>query len=285
MSSNSMALNIQQFAEGASADAGVSDTSAAAAQPQTGENGAKPESVSDAGGQNTAENVTLDGIFKEHPELRKEYQKGIDNIVGKRLAAERAKVKPVNDIIDKLMVSHGVESLDELAKIVDEKAGTEFAAENGVSEDMGKEIFNARMMQMQDRRAREYFENQQRAEAQLRLWEEESRAVAEAYPEFDLRKELENPDFKRLISAENPQYRMPMKQIYEMLHHEELVAAAESRAAAAYSKSIADNNSRPKENGLGNQSAVSGKTDVAKLSKKERAELAERAMRGEKITF
>jgi hypothetical protein len=145
-------------------------------------------------------------------------------------------------------------------------------------------MLNLRVNNLRNARMREQYEAEMKVQEQLRIWQDEAEKVKEIYPDFNLEKELGNDDFRRLVSA-NETYRMPMKQIYEMIHHDEIVEAAKKDTAAAYAKSTAQMQARPAENGLGNQVAVNGSMNVAKLTKKERAELAERARRGETITF
>ena len=58
-------------------------------------------------------------------------------------------------------------------------------------------------------------------------------------------------------------------------------ASAESRVV----ENIRANGQRPIEAGLNSQNAISSHVDVSKLNKKQRAEIAKRAARGESITF
>jgi hypothetical protein len=76
-----------------------------------------------------------------------------------------------------------------------------------------------------------------------------------------------------------------MEHAYKVVHHDELIAAAEKSAAEKISKNVQSRAARPSENGLGNQSGVVVKSDVHKLTKKDRADLAKRAARGERIEF
>lgn len=291
MNSNFMVLDIQRFAEGGAEGSGTGE-SAAIAQPQNSGEAAAGNTADNTpvAGENTdanaegTEEVTLDSIFKKYPELKREADKRTQNAVQGRVRQINKSMQSQNDIIDKLMVHHGVRSVDELSKKLDSSLPEEFAIQNGMSEEMGKEILDLRVRRMHDDRMREFYENQQKAEAQYNTWKNEANDVKAVYADFDLEKELENPDFRRLISADE-RYRMPMKQIYEMIHHEEIVEAAKKDTAAAYARSTAQMQARPSENGLGNQAAVNGQKDVSKLTKKERAELAKRAQRGETITF
>lgn len=291
MSNKWMPLNIQLFAEGS--DGAV--TGAESSQPQTGatnDAGTEPAGAPDAEGQNSntdgvnqSQAESLDDIIGGSPELKKQFDEKIRKIIGQKNAQSRAKMKPANDILDKMMVLHGVKTVEELSAKLDETLPGEFAIKHGVSEDMGGEMLNMRVKSMRDDRMSDYYAQRIKAERQLAEWEKEAKTVKGVYNGFDLKSELENPDFHRLLSARDPQYRMPMKQIYELIHHDELVKAAEDRAAQAYANSVNANMSRPVENGAGSKGAVSNQFNVSKLTKKERAELAKRAQRGETISF
>ena len=298
MNSNSMELNIQRFAEGGS-DGTSSSGNAAVAQPQnTGENAVNTADNTSVAGENNGSQQEIDfssyseeqieELIDNNPAFDKVIGKRMKNSFGKRLAQERAKMqeamRPANNVIDKLMVRHGVDSMEELSKIIDTSTKEEFAIQNGVSEDLADEMLQLRVNNRRNAMMREQYEAEMKVQQQLSIWQDEAAKVKETYPDFDLEKELGNNDFKRLISADE-RYRMPMKQIYEMIHHDEIVEAAKKDTAAAYAKSTAQMQARPSENGLGNQVAVNGSMDVSKLTKKERAELAKRAQRGETITF
>lgn len=293
MDNKFMVLDIQRFADGGGADGAGTGEGAAIAQPQTGGDGVintAGSNASDAGEQNPtattgeAETPTLDSIFEKYPELKKEADKRTQKAVKDRLYRENKSMKPVNNIVDKLMVMHGAKSLEELDAKIDGSMKEEFALKHGLDNELSDELINFRVSKLQNDRNRSYYESEMKAERQLKAWQKEADEVKGIYADFDLAAELENPDFVRLISADE-RYRMPMKQVYELIHHDELIKAAEKRAAVAYSRSVNANLARPGENGTGNQSAVSGISDVSKLTKKERADLAKRAAKGETITL
>jgi hypothetical protein len=279
-----MELNIQKFAEGGS-DGGSSESATVAQSQETGENAVNTADNTSVAGENSgADEVTLDSIFEKYPELKKEADKRTQKAVQGRVHQINKSMQSQNDIIDKLMVHHGAKDVEELSRKLDSSLKEEFAVQHGVSEELGDEMLNLRVNNLRNARMREQYEAEMKVQEQLRTWQNEAEKVKEIYPDFDLEKELGNNDFRRLISA-NETYRMPMKQIYEMIHHDEIVEAAKKDTAAAYAKSTAQMQARPAENGLGNQVAVNGSMNVSKLTKKERAELAERARRGETITF
>ena len=90
-------------------------------------------------------------------------------------------------------------------------------------------------------------------------------AVKTRYPDFDLDRELENPQFARLLNGG-----VEPKTAYEVVHHEELTGRA----------------ARPQENGLGPGSlAAVTKPDPRSLTRAERKLLRRRAARGEEIVW
>ena len=110
--------------------------------------------------------------------------------------------------------------------------------------------------------------------------EAEARALKEEYPGFDPEKELEYPDFVKLVNSG-----LPMKTAYEALHLEDIrkksLAEGEKKALSDNKKTTA----RPDENGVSLKSGGILKSGVHSLSKRERAELAKRAGKGEIIRF
>ena len=76
---------------------------------------------------------------------------------------------------------------------------------------------------------------------------------------------------------------------YKIIHFDELNqnaarVAAQTADAQAQAR-IKSKASRPSENGTSSKSAVIVKNDVSTLTRKERAEIARRVARGEKISF
>lgn len=80
-----------------------------------------------------------------------------------------------------------------------------------------------------------------------------------------------------------------MEDAYKTMHFDEIQSATAQASQVITEKAVTDNirakGSRPAEAGLQNQGAFSTHTDVSKLTKQDRAEIARRAARGETITF
>lgn len=100
----------------------------------------------------------------------------------------------------------------------------------------------------------------------------QAEAARSRYPEFDLERELDNPAFARLLYCG-----VDPCTAYEVIRRRELDIR---------SQRMAENASRPQENGLGNASlATVSKPDPKALTRAERKLLRRRAARGEEIVW
>ena len=109
---------------------------------------------------------------------------------------------------------------------------------------------------------------------------EQARSV---YPGLDLRQELKNPVFTKLVMNG-----IDAKTAYEVAHQGEILRGgmqfAAQRAAQQVASAVQANVSRPAENGLGaGAPATVQVSDPRSLTKQMRRELRERVRRGEKI--
>ena len=138
---------------------------------------------------------------------------------------------------------------------------------------------NEELKRIQQREA-----GQHRARQQLSKWYAEGDKLKDTYPNFDLQAECENRDFLGLLRSG-----LSVKNAYELVHMDEIKASAAKAAAEATGAQMAariqSKASRPTENGLSTQSAAIVKNDVHSLTRAERAEIARRVQRGEKIRF
>lgn len=125
-----------------------------------------------------------------------------------------------------------------------------------------------------------------RHEAASRLvkgWEQEAASARERFPGLDLKKELRNPGFCRLLKAG-----VDVESAYVALHRHEILPAAMHHAALMAQQqlagAIAAGAQRPQENGLGSGMAAAV-PDVRHMTKKQRSDICRRAAQGEKIRF
>ena len=123
---------------------------------------------------------------------------------------------------------------------------------------------------------------------QKRDWQGEEATVKEKYPEFLLERELSDPDFAALLESFAATPAVPLTKLYELFHLDQLTGsvarAAAEQTAADLLGAVQMRHARPHENGLtGNRGQHGGRT--AQLTRAQRAMLAQRAAKGERITF
>ena len=191
-------------------------------------------------------------------------------------------------IIDMLMQKYNIADGDvkklEAAINNDDTYWEQAAEEAGLTVEQYKamqklERENAALQKMQRRQDAE-----NRAKQKLSTWYKEAEELKQIYPQFDLNKETANRQFLGLLEAN-----IPVRQAYELIHMEEIKEASAKAAAQAAAQQVTANvkarAARPSENGTSSQSASLIKNDVSNLTRADRAEIARRARRGEKITF
>lgn len=110
--------------------------------------------------------------------------------------------------------------------------------------------------------------------------------LKKAFPDFDLMREISNPAFLRLTA---PGSRMSVKDAFYAIHGEEIqrdsMRYAAKRAGESIAASVRAGASRPMENGLQGQSAVTLGIDIAHMDKKTRQQYRQRIRSGEEINF
>lgn len=133
-------------------------------------------------------------------------------------------------------------------------------------------------------RLRQSMQARQQAQEKMNAIYSEADKVKQLYPSFDLQTESRNRDFMGLLRSG-----ISVQQAYELVHMEEIKqSAARAAAQTAGEQMVAklkSKSARPLENGTSAQSAAIVKSDVNNLTREERAEIARRAQRGERIRF
>ena len=189
-------------------------------------------------------------------------------------------------IMDLLMQRYGVGDLDQLRTAMEQDNGywVEAAREAGMPVEGYKAIKRLERENAQLRTIQRRQEADRHASEKVMEWYGQAGQVKELYPSFDFQTEAADRDFVGLLKAG-----LNVRQAYELKHMEEIKAAAARSAAQAAGQQMAariqSKAARPQENGMSAQSAVLVKNDVHNLSRAERAEIARRVQRGEKIWF
>lgn len=255
---------------------------------------------SDAGRGKKAEvqttSDTLDDrrrAFKElvTGEYKDVYGEEVQRLIDRRFKDTKSledQVSRSRPVLDMLMQRYKIADgdMDKLAQAVenDDAYWSQAAEEAGMSVEQYKQFQRLERENAELLRFRQQQRSQQAAEQQLQRWYGEAEQARSLYPSFDLNAEVQNPQFLSMLRAG-----VPVQHAYEVIHMEDIKAGAARMAAQATEKQVTDGirarGARPQENGTTAQSGFTVKDDVSKLSKKDRAEIARRAMMGEKITF
>lgn len=230
------------------------------------------------------------------------YTAETQRIINRRFGEEKAKDQKIADaqpIIDALMRHYGVADGD-MAKLRaafdgDEALGTVLYEQEAESMGMSVEQYRKYLqMQQENEQLKRQEEDRQRAQKADETYNNWIRQASELvgtadapgdYPDFDLRREVaENPRFIAMLRAG-----VPVRDAYEVSHLGDIQARNAAKAAAEMEKRVMDNvrakGMRPNENGTNSQPGVIVKNDPSKFTKADRAEIARRVRRGERIVL
>ncbi|MDY3224811.1 MAG: hypothetical protein SOW84_02915 [Candidatus Faecousia sp.] len=299
-------MNLQLFAEGAGDGSGTGDNAPAAGETAKGAKnplanvvygkqegapaaGEQPETKEGAG--ESAE--TFDSLIKG--KYKADFDRQVQDIVQKRLKGSKemetalnGKISQMQTVLDELAQKYGVDgtNLEALTNAMhaDDKFFEQEAQDKGMSVQQLRQIKNMERENESLRRQMRERADREQAEAIYSKWMQDAEIVRQQFPDFDLQKELENPQFTSLLRAN-----VDVATAFQVIHKDELIPAAMQYTAREVqnkmANSVAANNARPKENGIGNGASAIVKTDVSQLTKADRAEIARRVARGERIVF
>lgn len=191
-------------------------------------------------------------------------------------------------IIDSLMAKYKITDGDigKLAQAVDKDDAiwSEAAEEAGMSVEQYKTIQRLQRENEAFRRAERQTQSQRAAQQQLQKWYAEAEGLKAEYPDFDFQTEAKDPQFLSMLKAG-----VPVKHAYEVRHIDAIKNGVAKTTAQKTEKKVVEGirakGSRPTENGVSSQSGITIKSDVSQLTRKDRAEIARRVARGERIEF
>jgi len=111
-------------------------------------------------------------------------------------------------------------------------------------------------------------------------WAQQAEAFKQKNPDFDLKRECENPEYAKLLRVG-----VDVETAYRVVHFDETVQAVAQTTAQKVESSVINNirakGMRPSENGASPTPGVIFKDDVSKLTRRDRAEAVRRAQKGE----
>lgn len=119
---------------------------------------------------------------------------------------------------------------------------------------------------------------------QVEQWGREGKDLEKAYPRFRLEQAAKDPRFLQLLQGG-----LSVRTAYEALHMDAVKHSLARAVARATEQTLRENlrrsADRPVENGCAAHSGVLMKTDVSRLSRRDREDMARRAQRGERISL
>lgn len=272
----------------------IAATAQPAQAPEQPQEAQRPASAETAPAEETPEDRKAKFKALLEGEYKSEAQEWAQSTIKERLKGAKEAEAVLNKLqpaLEALITKHGLESgdLDGLVKKItdDDSLYEDEALERGIPVETLKE------MKALERQSKEYqrmqAENQQRQlmQAHFQKLSEQANAAKQLYPGFDLRQELANPTFARLT---HPSVGIDVRTAYEIAHRDEIqpraMAAVAQQTQQKMSASVQAGASRVSENGLKpSGGAVSLSDDPRNWSRAERQKIAERARRGERITF
>lgn len=208
----------------------------------------------------------------------------------------------VKGLMDALGEAYGIdagnaENLEALTeavksgKVKNDEYYETLAAERGISvktaremDRMESELQRANAEKQRAEQIRLAAEHQQRAAAVRAQWEAEAAQLKVKYPAFELDEVLNNPSVADMIRRG-----IGLEAAYRAAYFDQLMEASTARTAQQVEQGVAariqQRAQRPAENGAHPGGAAEMKVDVAHMTAKQRAELAKRARRGERIVL
>jgi len=235
-------------------------------------------------------------LDEEWAELRKgkfrdQYARDVQSAIQDRFKNQQssadtlAKLRPM---LSALAKKNGVEEgdLEGLSKAIldDDSLYEEEADAAGMTVERYKimkqlEEENARLRQreqqeQQDQALRQHFQN----------LTQQAEEMKKTFPDFDLMKEMQDPNFRRLT---RPESGLSIEAAYYALHHKELepqvMAYGVQRARQQISRTLQANAQRPTEGASQGRAAANVSISPRQMTREQRQALLERARRGEEV--
>lgn len=155
----------------------------------------------------------------------------------------------------------------------------ELDCKNSTPEELSRAMKKKKLITALKQRAEENL-NQRRYRSYL----SEIDVLKNKHPEFEIKTELENPVFLKLIKCG-----FEMESAYNFVHHDEIIEKVKLEAEqTGYENAVAllrSGNLRPEENGMREQSGISEKKNVAALTGGGIRDILRRVEKGAKVKF
>jgi hypothetical protein len=243
--------------------------------------------------QATPQRMSWDEIMKD-PEYNKQMQAVVQSRLKSAKGAEEAlgKMAPAIEVMAR---KYGLDAknmdYDALAKAIndDDAYYEDKALEMGVSVETAKRVDqmerNTERQKAQEQRTLQ----EQALQQHFISLERQGEELKKVFPNFDLRKELQNPAFARMTAPGKGI--MSVEDAYRAVHRQEIDSAASQiiaqKTAEKISNAIQSGSRRPDESGASSQAPSVSTFDYSKASREQREafkrDLRARMARGEKV--
>ena len=236
--------------------------------------------------------MSWDEIMKD-PEYNKQMQAVVQSRLKTAKGAEEAlsKMTPALEVLArKYDLDPANMDYDALAKKIndDDSYYEEKALEMGVSVETAKKVDQMERNTERQKAQQERTLQEQKIQQHFIKLEQQSEEMKKVFPNFDLRKELQNPAFARMTS---PNVGISIEDAYYAVHRNEIQTAAmqvtAKKTAEKISNAIASGSRRPNESGASSQAPSVSTFDYSKASREQREafkkDLRAKLARGEKV--
>lgn len=225
----------------------------------------------------------IKGKYKAQYDAR--FQQGI-NARHKDYMQNKQQLESLNPMLDMLKEKYGVSDVKDLQKAImdDDSYYEEEAMERGLT------VEQLKYMKQMERENKAYKEREQESiqeqmqREKIEGWLRQEAQFKQKAPDFSLREELANPEFERLLAAG-----VNVETAFNVIHQDEIMSGAMNYTAKkAVEKTVNDikaRGMRPSENGLGTTATEPKRKTVGEMTGEEILEMANKAKKGEKISF
>ena len=219
----------------------------------------------------------------KNPEFRKAFSNKAQGIIDQRFKEFKSlqtKYEALEPIIEALAEKYGTEKGDisALAKA--------FAADGEIYDALGKKygmsgqqyrnLTDTQRLARNEQRLRIEVETQMKSREAARRIREDAEALKQLYSDFDLGSTLSDAKVREMLKCG-----VPLKTAYEAANIDKILQSKEQ----AVLENIKARNDRPIEGGANDQSGAVAQNLSARLTRQDRERLAQRAIRGEKISL
>jgi hypothetical protein len=220
--------------------------------------------------------MSWDEIMKD-PEYNKQMQTVVQSRLKSAKTAEDnfAKLTPALELLArKYNLDPTNMDYDALTKAISDDDGyyEEKALEMGVSVETAKKIDMQERDSAREKAQAERTLQEQKIQQHIIMLEQQGEAMKKVFPNFDLRKELQNPAFARMTS---PNVGISVEDAYYAVHRNEINAATSQviahKTAQKISNAIQAGSRRPDESGTSSQGPSVNTFDYRKASPEQRA--------------